>query len=74
MCEVVCIYKDKCTSHPQWCGTCTNNTGKRNYYKPDSVPWYPIPWYPWYPYYPTITWHIQETTPSSNYYQGVGQH
>ena len=46
MCEVVCQYKEKCTSHPQWCYSCKNNTGKKNYYQPD---YHPFVWtYPWY--------------------------
>jgi len=61
MCDVVCEYKDKCTSHPQWCQTCRNNKGKRNYYIPEP---YPAPWQPWYPWYQPI-W-IQTT--GSNYY------
>lgn len=48
--EVICPYKDKCTSCPYYCDGCVNNTGRRNYYKPDidfsphephSVPSYP---------------------------------
>jgi len=47
---VDCPYRDECSSHPTWCGSCKKNKarGKRNYYEPDSYPW---PWYgdpyPW---------------------------
>lgn len=49
MCEVVCQYKDKCISFPNWCSSCKNNTAKKNYYVPDyqpDIPYYPPPCYP----------------------------
>ena len=48
MCDTVCPHKDKCTSHPHNCGSCSRNTGKRDYYKPRRRDWY-TPYYPWYP-------------------------
>jgi len=53
-----CPYKDECSSHSMWCGSCKKNKarGKRNYYEPDSYPW---PWYgdpyPWQDH-TTISW------------------
>jgi len=47
--SVICPYKDKCTSFPEWCCSCKHNTGKKSYYSPD---YYPI-WQPYYPYYTT---------------------
>ena len=56
MCDIVCPKKNNCTSHPHKCTSCTRNTGKRDYYKPEPY----IPWWPYtYPYtYPYITWQI----------------
>jgi len=47
--DVDCEFKDKCTSFPDWCGTCQRNKAKRNYYIPQP---YPQPYWPWYPFYP----------------------
>ena len=67
MCE--CEFKDRCTSHPSWCGTCGRNKAKRNFYVP--IP-YPVNPYVW----PYVTWITNITTgittgncQSGNYYQ-----
>ena len=62
MCEIQCPYKDKCTSHPHKCGTCSRNTGKRDYYKPRRD-WY-TPYYPHWEWYPPYTWYT--TTAGNN--------
>ena len=60
MCEVICPYKGKCTGEGCKCKTCSRNSGKKDYYKPDDD-WYTpcYPYQPWYPYYPydRITWY-----------------
>jgi len=74
MSDVVCSYKDKCTSHPSRCDSCRNNTGKRDYYEPEpqpyipDYPWYPYPWWvPYEPYWISIRYSSDEG--SSDYYQ-----
>ena len=56
MCEIICPYKDKCTSHPNKCGTCSRNTGKRDYYQPRRD-WY-TPYYPQWigPHWQNLYW------------------
>lgn len=68
MCDVECPYKTKCTSYPNWCQTCVNNTGKKNYYKAEN-PHYP--YNPWYPYTWPYTWGTSTVTctTNGNYYQ-----
>lgn len=69
MCEITCPYKDKCASHPTKCGTCSRNTGKRDYYRPRRD-WY-TPYYPYYPYWkpqPYPYWQITcDGTGNNNY-------
>jgi len=33
---VRCTHIQECTSHPSRCNTCRNNTGKKDYYKPND--------------------------------------
>ena len=61
MCEIECPYKDKCTSHPTKCGTCSRNTGKRDYYRPRRD-WYT----PYYPHYPQWRYYPYWTTAGDN--------
>jgi hypothetical protein len=68
MSEIICPYKGKCTSEPNWCHSCANNTGKRNYYSP-VTPYYPI-WQPYTPVYqPSIVWCGTSGGSTGNYYQ-----
>lgn len=51
--NVICPYKDKCSSFPDKCDTCRNNKGtKKDYYEPDYQPY--IPYRP--PYYIDPVW------------------
>ena len=60
MCNSVeCEFKDRCTSHPSWCGSCGRNKAKRNFYVP--IP-YPINLY-------SYTWDWTIITTTGNYYQ-----
>ena len=58
--DVVCPHKDRCVSHPTFCESCKNNTGKRNYYQPEqNYPMWPsttspVPFFEW----PLKTWVI----------------
>jgi hypothetical protein len=63
MCDVECLYKEKCTGYPGWCGSCINNKGKRNYYKPDPYPYYQ-------PWITSITIPMGGTMTGYNYYSG----
>jgi len=58
---VICPYLDKCSNKDNMlfsCNTCRHNTGKRNYYEPDTnpIPYFPPPYNPPleipYPYNP----------------------
>lgn len=45
--KVVCVYKEKCRSHPDWCGTCSHNGGRKDYYKKYDDKYEPhTPWIP----------------------------
>jgi hypothetical protein len=46
--NIECRFSTKCTSHPDKCGSCLNNRGKRDYYRPEPYPWWP--WWHW-PYW-----------------------
>ena len=53
--DVKCPHKDGCTSYPNSCKYCKNNTGKKDYFEPTKkdhfkpIPWYPAPWEPYAP-------------------------
>ena len=54
--DIICDFKDKCTSYPNKCKTCKRNRGKRDYYKPDTDDSDPyIPYTPYVPYTPIWT-------------------
>jgi hypothetical protein len=59
--EIICPYKGKCTSEPNLCYSCSNNTGKRNYYSPQLYPY----WQPSQP--PNIIWCTTGSA-TGNYY------
>ena len=63
---VECKYKNRCISHPEKCGSCTNNIGKCDYYQPMPYPnWWPWPWYP-YPWYQQPVWYSSNDTQQSS--------
>ena len=63
MCEIECSYKNKCTSHPHRCGSCSRNKGKRDYYRPRKWDWYT----PYYPQWTTYPIWCGNTTAGDNY-------
>ena len=65
--NIICKFKDKCSSYPNFCSSCSNNTGKKNYYIPEQ-PYNPIvPYTPWI-MYPYVTCGTSDKT---NHYQST---
>ena len=67
MCEVKCPYLGKCKSEGDKCLRCANNTGVKDYYRPDYTPYIPYPyWVPYYPYWDYYTTTSDSITDSND--------